>query len=365
MHCAFPPPFLTVYISRCLPFSLFTVLTVYPSLFHMKQAIHKIGVVTSGGDVPGLNAAIRAITRMGTSLGVEIIGVQRGYAGLIDGDFTPLTNRSVSGVLQQGGTILGTARCKQFETDEGRRLAARNLADAEIDALIVIGGNGSLRGAMELHKLGVPLIGVPKTIDNDQFGTDMAIGVDTALNTIVEAVSRIKDTASSHHRAFLVETMGRGCGYLALVSAITSGAEMALIPEYPDSLEDVAASIFDSYRLGKKHCIIMVAEGWKPGVQALKTFLHEHDASEQESGYDVREVILGHVQRGGSPTPFDRLLATRLGAKAIELLVAGKGNGTMVGLQGSQIKTISLQEATSNERVLDPELIKLAKVLAL
>lgn len=331
----------------------------------MKKSIRRIGVVTSGGDVPGLNAAIRAIARVGISLGVEVVGIQRGYAGLIDGDYVPLTLRSVGGILHYGGTILGTARCKQFETDEGRRIAAQRLTESNIDALVVIGGNGSLRGAMELNKLGVPLIGVPKTIDNDQFGTDMAIGVDTALNTIVEAVSRIKDTASSHHRAFLVETMGRHCGYLALISAITSGAEMALIPEFPASVEEVANSIYLAYEAGKKHCIIMIAEGWQPGLLTLKKYLREHDDNEMEFGYDVREVILGHVQRGGSPTVYDRLLASRLGATAAELLVAGKGNGLMVGLRGSDIKTISLEAATSQENILDPELVKLAKVLAL
>lgn len=331
----------------------------------MTQKIHRLGVVTSGGDVPGLNAAIRAITRTAISHNLEVVGIQRGYAGLMDGDYIPLTLRSVGGILQQGGTILGTARCKQFETDAGRQIAARQLSESKIDALVVIGGNGSLRGAMELHKLGVPLIGVPKTIDNDQFGTDTAIGVDTALNTIAEAVTRIKDTASSHHRAFLVETMGRGCGYLALVSAITSGAEMALIPEYPSTVESVAQSIFSAYEAGKKHCIIMVAEGWKPGISVLKTYLHEHDGHELESGFDVREVILGHVQRGGSPTAFDRLLASRLGAKAVEMLLEGNGSGRMVGLQGGRIGSVSLADATAHDRQLDPELVELARMLAL
>ncbi len=330
----------------------------------MTHSIRKLGVVTSGGDVPGLNAAIRAITRVALANGVDVVGVKRGYAGMIDGEFMPLTLRSVGGIMQQGGTILGTARCKEFETDEGRRKAVRNLEQAGIDALVTIGGNGSLRGAMELYKLGMPLIGVPKTIDNDQFGTDIAIGVDTALNTIVEAVSRIKDTASSHHRAFLVETMGRHCGYLALVSAITSGAEMALIPEYPATLDDVCDGIHAAYKAGKYHCIIMIAEGWKPGIVALKQHLHEHDNDELESGFDVREVSLGHVQRGGSPTVFDRLLATRLGARAVELLLDGSGSGRMVGLQGSRIEAISLEEATSQDRPLDPSLVELAKVLA-
>lgn len=330
----------------------------------MTHKIHRLGVVTSGGDVPGLNAAIRAITRTAISHGLEVVGIQRGYAGLIEGDYAPLTLRSVGGILHQGGTILGTARCKQFETAEGPQIAARQLSESKIDALIVIGGNGSLRGAMALHNLGVPLIGVPKTIDNDQYGTDTAIGVDTALNTIAEAVTRIKDTASSHHRAFLVETMGRGCGYLALVSAITSGAEMALIPEYPATVEDVVQTIYSAYESGKKHCIIMVAEGWKPGIATLKQYLHEHDGAELESGFDVREVILGHVQRGGSPTAFDRLLASRFGAKAVELLVEGTGSGRMVGLQGGRIGSVSLAEATTQERKLDPELVELARVLA-
>jgi len=231
----------------------------------------RIAVITSGGDVPGLNAAIRAVTRTALAYGTQVLGVQRGYEGLIEGDFIELTSRSVAGILRQGGTMLGTSRSDRFMTDAGRRQAKAQLERAGVEGLVVIGGNGTLAGAYELFKLGVPLVGVPKTIDNDQYGTDIAIGVDTALNTIAEAVGRIKDTASSHRRAFLVEVMGRHCGYLALASGIITGAEMVLIPEQPAHPSDVAARIIEAHHIGKAHCIIIVAEGWKPGLRALQS----------------------------------------------------------------------------------------------
>jgi len=321
----------------------------------------RIGIITSGGDVPGLNACIRAATRTAISLGAEVIGVENGYAGLIKGQFQPLSLRSVSGILTKGGTFLQTARSKEFETEVGLHKSAQQVQDAGIDGLIVIGGNGSLMGANALYKLGVPLIGVPKTIDNDQYGTDISIGVDTALNTISDAVSKIKDTASSHHRAFLVETMGRNCGYLALVSGIVSGAEMVLVPELPATPDEVAETILQSYQIGKAHCIIMVAEGWKPGTQALKTYLNSH---RNDDTFDVREVVLGHIQRGGTPSAFDRMLATRLGAAAAEHLLDGSGVGRMVGLHGGDIGTISLDEATHNCKGIDERLLRLADILA-
>jgi 6-phosphofructokinase 1 len=323
----------------------------------------RIGVLTSGGDVPGLNACIRAVTRMAVDRGVEVVGVQHGFTGLIKGEFTALDQRAVGGILQRGGTILGTARCKEFETDEGRSEAIQQLSKTGIDGLVVIGGNGSLTGAMKLNEMGVPLIGIPKTIDNDQFGTDIAIGVDTALNTIVEAVGRVKDTASSHHRAFLVETMGRDCGYLALASGIASGAEMALIPEHPATPDAVAKVIETSYRVGKAHCIIMVAEGWEPGTRSLQAFLNQHCTGSNE-GFDVREVVLGHIQRGGTPSAFDRILATRLGAYAVERLLDCRGAGMMAGLHGRKIDVIPLREATSRRQELDPEMLRLADILA-
>ena len=321
----------------------------------------RIGIITSGGDVPGLNACIRAATRTAIALGAEVIGIENGYAGLIKGQFQSLTLRSVSGILTKGGTFLQTARSKEFETEAGVCKAAQQVRDGGIDGLIIIGGNGSLMGANALYQLGVPLVGVPKTIDNDQYGTDIAIGVDTALNTISDAVSKIKDTASSHHRAFLVETMGRDCGYLALASGIISGAEMVLVPELPATPDEVAEVILRSYQIGKAHCIIMVAEGWKPGTQALKSYLNTH---RDDDTFDVREVVLGHIQRGGTPSAFDRMLATRLGAAAAEKLLDGSGVGQMVGLQGGSIGTISLHDATHNCKGIDERLLKLADILA-
>ena len=322
----------------------------------------RIGVLTSGGDVPGLNACIRAVTRTALACGVEVMGVQHGYAGLMRGEMVSLDSRAVGGIMQRGGTFLGTARSPAFETLAGQQRAADQVARAGIEGLVIIGGNGSLCGALALHELGVPVIGVPKTIDNDQYGTDIAIGVDTALNTIVEAIGRVKDTASSHHRAFLIETMGRNCGYLALVSSLVSGAELALVPEHPVSPEAVAHAIEQAYRLGKSHCIIVVAEGWRPGIRALQAHLRENN---REEGFDVREVVLGHVQRGGTPTAFDRMLATRLGAFATERLLDDSGNGMLTGWHGNHVGMISLHEAVAGCRELDPELLRLAGMLAM
>jgi 6-phosphofructokinase 1 len=317
----------------------------------------RIAVVTSGGDVPGLNAAIRAITRTALAHGLEVIGVQHGYEGLMDGRYMQMASKDVAGVLSRGGTILGTSRSDRFMTLEGRLLAKSKLEMAGVEGLVVIGGNGTLAGAHELFKLGFPLVGVPKTIDNDQFGTDTAIGVDTALNTIADAVGKVKDTASSHRRAFLIEVMGRQCGYLALVSGIICGAEMSLIPEQPATPDDVAQTIIEANRIGKGHCIIMVAEGWQPGLRALQEHLQTNRFDE---GFDVREVVLGHVQRGGTPTAFDRLLATRMGARAVESLIDGSGVGHMVGLHGGQIELVPLDEATSHRKPLSAELLRIA-----
>lgn len=321
----------------------------------------RIAVITSGGDVPGLNACIRAVVRTALAHELEVFGVQRGYEGLMAGEFIQLSSRDVGGILRKGGTILGTSRSDPFMTDAGRRAALTRLSDARIEGLVVIGGNGSLAGAHQLHRLGLPLIGVPKTIDNDQYGTDTAIGVDTALNTIADAIGRVKDTASSHRRAFLIEVMGRHSGYLALASSIIGGAEMALIPEYPATMDQVAQGIRDAYSLGKAHCIIIVAEGWTPGLRVLQDYLHSNELHE---GFDVREVVLGHVQRGGTPSAFDRLLATRLGAAAVEHLMDGMGVGKMVALHGGQVALVDLEEATSHSKPLSPELLQLADVLS-
>lgn len=319
----------------------------------------RIGVLTSGGDGPGLNPCIRAVTRMALSLGMEVCGIKRGFAGLVDGEIVDLNARSVGGILGQGGTFLGTARALEFKTLKGQREALRNLNQAAIEGLVVIGGNGSLTGALALHKLGFPTVGVPATIDNDIGGTDIAIGVDTTLNTILDAIDKIKDTASSHQRAFLIEVMGRDSGYLALQSGVAGGAEAVLIPEVETPLEGLAQKVVDVYIRGKSHCIIIVAEGHKPGISTVVQYLKER---EDELGFDVRVTVLGHVQRGGRPSAFDRLLATRLGCAAAQALYEGK-SGYVIGLMGNQITLTPLEEAITNPPQIDIDLYKMAKVM--
>ena len=322
--------------------------------------IRKIGVMTSGGDSPGLNPCIRAVVRMAVNYDWEVVGVRRGYVGLMNGDMIPLTRRSVGGIIGRGGTFLGTARSQEFKTEKGQMEALRRANEEGLDALVVIGGDGSLKGAIALQKMGLPVVGLPGTIDNDLYGTDMAIGVDTALNTALEAIDRIKDTASSHQRAFLVEMMGRNSGYLALMAGMAGGAEMVCIPEVDFELEDVEREVRDSYVRGKTHCIISVAEGAKYNANAIAAYLREN---REETGFSVRVTILGHIQRGGSPTAFDRVLATRLGAMAVRELHAGS-SGVMMGLAGSLVKAIPLEEVTSHRKELDPEICELAQILA-
>ena len=318
-----------------------------------------IGVLTSGGDNPGLNPCIRAVVRMGIHLGVEVMGIRRGYAGLIDGEIDEMDDRSVGGIIGHGGTILATARCTEFREIKGRKEALRSLNRFGIDGLVVIGGNGSLTGAMELWRMGFPTIGIPSTIDNDVNGTDISIGVDTALNTILSAVDKIKNTASSHNRAFLIETMGRDSGYLAIASGVAGGAEMVLCPEVDTSLEEICQTIDEAYVRGKPHCIIIVAEGWQEGAHALAKQLRER---QDAVGFSVRVTQLGHVQRGGSPSAFDRLLATRLGAAAVRELIAGNG-GTMVGWVKSAIALTPLEEAVAFEKELSLDLWELSKIM--
>ena len=319
----------------------------------------RIAVLTSGGDGPGLNPCIRAVTRMAIHLGAEVLGVRRGFSGLLACDVEEMDIRAVGGIIGRGGTFLGTARCQEFYEEKGRRKALRALNQLEIEGLVVIGGNGSLTGALELHRLGFPVIGIPATIDNDVNGTDIAVGVDSALNTIIDAIDRIKDTASSHQRAFIIETMGRNSGYLALVSGIAGGAELTIIPEEEIPMEDVAREIKDAYVRGKPHCIIVVAEGWKPGTLALADFLRER---KEGLGFEVRLTVLGHVQRGGSPSAFDRLLATRLGALAAKSLVGGE-YGVMAGLVGNQPALTPLEQAVAFDKELSPALCELADVM--
>jgi len=321
--------------------------------------MRRIGVLTSGGDGPGLNPCIRAVTRTALGYGLEVMGVERGYAGLMDGEIIQLDARAVGGIIGKGGTFLGTARAPEFETVRGQRQALRNLNKHSIEGLVVIGGNGSLTGALALHKHGFPVVGVPATIDNDVPGTGIAIGVDTALNTILGAIDRIKDTASSHQRAFLIEVMGRDCGYLALMGGVAGGAEIVLLPEVETTLEEVAQGLLDAYIRGKAHCIIVVAEGYKPGTRAIVDYLNER---RDELGFEVRVTVLGHVQRGGSPLAFDRLLATRLGAAAVTELYNGH-YGLMVGLKGQDVVTTPLEEVETSQIELDLDLYELAKVM--
>jgi 6-phosphofructokinase 1 len=270
-----------------------------------------------------------------------------------------LNARSVGGILNRGGTFLGTARSLEFKTKQGQREALRNLNRMNIDGLVVAGGNGSLTGALQLHNLGFPTVGIPATIDNDVNGTDISIGVDTTLNTILDAVDKIKDTASSHERAFLIEVMGRDSGYLALMAAISSGAELVLIPEVKTTVEDVVQAIDAAYVRGKAHCILIVAEGWEPRARALYDYLKER---REEIGFDVRLTVLGHVQRGGSPSAYDRYLATRLGAEAVRALLDGQ-SGMMIGMIGNRPGLTTLEEAVAFQKELNLELYELARIM--
>jgi 6-phosphofructokinase 1 len=322
--------------------------------------MNRIAVLTSGGDAPGMNAAIRAVVRSGVDRGWDVYGVNHGYQGLMGGDFTLLGLRDVGGIIQQGGTMLGSARAPEFKTEEGRAQAIRALNLREIEALVVIGGNGSQSGAAALDRLGFPVVGVASTIDNDLYGSEITIGVDTALNIALEAIDRLKVTASSHHRAFLVEVMGRDCGYLALMAGIAGGAEAIVIPEVEPDLDALAEEIRLTYRRGKQHAIIVVAEGARTNAEALAAHFQEHH---ERLGFDLRVTTLGHVQRGGMPGAFDRLLATRLGAAATEQLAAGT-HGVLVGLNKGEITPTPYDVVMSNKKTLDPRLFELARVLA-
>jgi 6-phosphofructokinase 1 len=320
----------------------------------------RIAVLTSGGDAPGMNAAIRAVVRTGLGYGWEVCGVRHGYAGLIAGEMDPLSARDVGGVLQRGGTVLGSARSPEFETLEGREKALRSLNEREVEALVVIGGNGSQTGACRLSEMGFPVVGVASTIDNDLVGSDITIGVDTALNIALEAIDRLKTTASSHHRAFLVEVMGRRCGYLALMAAIAGGAEAVALPEVETDPEALATELHAAYLRGKPHALVVVAEGATYNAEGLAAYFRDH---KDRLGFDLRVTTLGHVQRGGAPGAFDRILATRLGGGATEALRRGE-SGVLVGDIQGEIRTTPLAEVVGKQKSLDPWLIKLAGVLA-
>jgi 6-phosphofructokinase 1 len=317
-----------------------------------------IGVLTSGGDAPGINPCIRAVVRMAISQGMDVIGIQEGFDGLIRGEMESLRARDVGGILQRGGTFLRTARCPEFLERKGQREALRELNEAGIEGLIVIGGDGSMKGAHALAGWEFPVVGVPASIDNDIWGTDMSLGVDTALNTIMEAVDKLRDTASSHQRVFLVETMGRGCGYLALEVGVVCGAEVILIPEVEMPLEQVGDAVEDAYARGKTHAIVILAEGAKLKINQVADHLNA-----REVGFETRGTILGHVPRGGSPSAFDRMLATRMGVEAVEALLKGMSD-VMVGLQGRDIVTLPLEQVVTQSREPNLEFYEMAKILA-
>jgi len=321
----------------------------------------RIGVLTSGGDAPGMNAAIRAVVRTGLHKGWEVMGIEHGYSGLINNEVIPMGARNVSGIIQQGGTVLGSSRCPEFKTEQGRRKALRTLEGHGIEALVVIGGNGSQSGAHALSQMGFPVVGVASTIDNDLYGSEITIGVDTALDVALQAIDQLKVTASSHHRAFIVEVMGRDCGYLALMTGIAGGAEYIVIPEFETDAEDVVKAIRTAYERGKAHALIVVAEGARYNGRGLEKYFSEHH---QELGFDLRITTLGYVQRGGSPGAFDRLLATRLGAAATGYISEAKF-GVLAGLNKGQITPTPLAEVVTGKKPLDLNLLRLSETLNL
>jgi 6-phosphofructokinase 1 len=320
----------------------------------------KIAVLTSGGDAPGMNAAIRAVVRTGIAKGWEVFGVRNGYAGLVEGHIEPLGARDVGNILQRGGTILGSARLPGFKDEPVRARGLASLADRGIDGLVVIGGNGSQTGALSLSQSGFPVVGVASTIDNDLAGSEMTIGVDTALNIALEAIDRLRVTASSHKRAFLVEVMGRNCGYLALMAGIAGGADSVVIPEADVEPEVIAEILQAAWTRGKLHGLVVVAEGAKHNAVRLA---QHFEREKGRLGFDLRVTTLGHVQRGGAPGAFDRLLATRLAAAATDCLERGEV-GKLVGLIKGEVRTTPLAEVVGKSKDIDLNLLKLAKVLA-
>ena len=321
--------------------------------------MRRIAVLTSGGDAPGMNAAIRAIVRGGADAGIDVFGVRNGYSGLIAGDLAYLSRRDVGGILQTGGTFLGSARCQAFHTVEGRQQAIGKLTALDIGAVVVIGGNGSQTGSQALFQMGVPVVGVASTIDNDLEGSDVTIGVDTAINVALEAIDRLRVTATSHRRAFLVETMGRRCGYVALMAGIAGGAEVVVIPEREVSPDQVAQELREAYDRGKRHALVVVAEGAHNNARKLVAHFEDHPDA---TGFRLRATILGHVQRGAAPTAADRLLATRLGQGAVRALLAGE-QGVLVGMRHDQVVTTPLADIVGRQKPIDLHLFDLAGIM--
>ena len=316
----------------------------------------KIAVLTSGGDAPGMNAAIRAVVRTAIHNGIEVMGVQRGYAGLINGELFPMNRSSVSDIIQRGGTILRTARCLEFKQEEVRKEAAQILADNGVEALVVIGGDGSFTGAKLLSKLGVKTIGLPGTIDNDLTYTDYTIGFDTALNTVVDAIDKIRDTSTSHERVSIVEVMGRNCGDIALHTGVACGAEYIITPEKGYDKDELCKVILEGKKAGKMHNLVLLAEG-VGGASELAKYI------EDKTGIETRATVLGHIQRGGAPSAFDRVLASRMGSKAIELLMEGK-TSKVVGIKNNQIFDQDIDEALALNRTFDEKLYEISEEIS-
>ncbi|WP_347174789.1 6-phosphofructokinase [Polaribacter uvawellassae] len=325
------------------------------------NTMKKIAVMTSGGDSPGMNAAIRSVVRTCAYYKKECVGIYRGFQGMIEGDFIELKARTVNNIINKGGTILKTARSKDFRTAEGRKKAFEQLQKNHIDGLVIIGGDGSFTGAMTFNEeFNFPVIGIPGTIDNDIFGTSHTLGYDTALNTAVEAIDKIRDTASSHNRLFFVEVMGRDAGFIALNAGVGAGAEEILIPEEDLGLDRMLESLKRSRNSGKSSSIVVVAEGDKSGKNVYELAKYVEDNLPE---YEVRVSVLGHMQRGGSPSCFDRVLASRLGVKAVELLLENKSN-LMVGLKDNEVITTELQEAIKGGHVINQELLRVSDIMS-
>ncbi len=320
--------------------------------------LKKIGVLTSGGDAPGMNAAIRAVVRAGIYRGVEVYGIYHGYKGLITGNIKKLGVSDVGDIVQRGGTILYTARCEEFKTEEGRATAIKQLKKFGIEGLVVIGGDGSFMGGVKLTQLGFPTIGIPGTIDNDIPETDFTLGFDTALNTIIDAIDKIRDTATSHERRFIIEVMGRGCGDLALWSGLADGAETIIVPEKEQNYDAIVKRLNHGIERGKKHNIIVVAEGAGSAFDVAKQI------KQRTKMEDTRVTVLGHVQRGGSPTAFDRVLASRMGSKAVELLLEGTA-GKMIAIQNNQIVAHDILDLLTKKHPFNEDLYQLAKELSI
>jgi len=315
----------------------------------------RIGVLTSGGDSSGMNAAIRAVVRAGIEMGFEVYGFIQGYTGILDRHYRVMDSSSVSGIINHGGTILKSARCEEFKTDRGQKEGLHALKELGVEGLVIIGGDGSMRGANALYELGMKVTGIPATIDNDVYGTDMAIGVDTCLNTITWAIDTIKDTASSHERAFIIEVMGRESGYLAIMSSLSCGAEAAIIPEFPYDLEKIGIKLAERFKVGKTDSIILVAEGASSAYtiqRKLKNYI----------GFETRISVLGHIQRGGVTSVFDRTLSSRMGVEAVAALNEGR-SGVMIGLSKSKFYEVPFTEVMENKKEIEPKLIDLARIL--